>query len=483
MLTVLLRSAVSAALIGVLLAVCLRLPDLEHGTVALLMVLAIVGIAAKWGRAEAFTAAIAGSLGFAYYFLLPAGVGVSSLADRVALAAFFLTAVVCGQLAARRNRAVAVQSETEKLSRMVNALLHIAADESQLPRLAHQLAEIFEVNGAAIYDTHTGKVYRSGAGSADISDVSLQKATSTGLQVQHSTSRVFVAPVKHGGEVVGSVGICGARLSESLVGAIADRVGLGLAKFYAIEKAAEAEAVRRADELKSAILDAMAHEMRNPLNSVKLAATTLLSGHVGSELHKREMLTIIEEEANRMDRFIDESVQVARLEARELTLNKEPQDLTRLIPAAVEDMGSTIRQRPLRMAIPTLPPTECDREMIARVVKQLLNNALKYSPAGAPLAISAERSGAAIVINVVDSGPGVAEDERERIFEKYYRGRASRSRTPGTGLGLSSAKSIVEAHGGKIWVTAAPGGGAAFHVSLPITTGGAIAAGNAVGVQ
>jgi two-component system sensor histidine kinase KdpD len=121
--------------------------------------------------------------------------------------------------------------------------------------------------------------------------------------------------------------------------------------------------------------------------------------------------------------------------------------------------------------------------MIARVVKQLLNNALKYSPAGAPLAISAERSGAAIVINVVDSGPGVAEDERERIFEKYYRGRASRSRTPGTGLGLSSAKSIVEAHGGKIWVTAAPGGGAAFHVSLPITTGGAIAAGNAVGVQ
>ena len=106
--------------------------------------------------------------------------------------------------------------------------------------------------------------------------------------------------------------------------------------------------------------------------------------------------------------------------------------------------------------------------MIARVLKQLLSNALKYSPDDSPLTVSAEFTGAAIVIDVVDRGPGVDDEERDRIFEKYYRGRAARSGTPGTGLGLASARSIVQAHGGEIWVTSPPAGGAAFHVSLPV---------------
>ena len=111
-------------------------------------------------------------------------------------------------------------------------------------------------------------------------------------------------------------------------------MGLGLARLYAIERTTEAEVIRRSEELKSAVLDAMAHEIRNPLNSVKIAATTLLSGRTGNELHQREMLTIIDEEVNRMDRIIDEAVQLARVDANELYLRKEPQDLARLIPAA-----------------------------------------------------------------------------------------------------------------------------------------------------
>jgi signal transduction histidine kinase len=246
----------------------------------------------------------------------------------------------------------------------------------------------------------------------------------------------------------------------------------------AVEMAGEFEVARRAEELKSAVLDAMAHELRNPLNSVKLAATTLLSGQVGGELHKREMLTIIDEEADRMDRFIEEAVVLSRMEASELTLQKEPQDIARLIPAAVAEMGAAVARRRIQMNLPkVLPLAECDKAMIVRVLKQLLNNALKYSPEDSPLTVSADFTGRAIVIDVVDRGPGVAEEERDRIFEKYYRGRAARSK-PGTGLGLTSARAIVQAHGGEIWVTSPPAGGAAFHVSLPVPNGQSTGGGN-----
>jgi two-component system sensor histidine kinase KdpD len=106
--------------------------------------------------------------------------------------------------------------------------------------------------------------------------------------------------------------------------------------------------------------------------------------------------------------------------------------------------------------------------MIVRVLKQLLSNALKYSSEGSPFTVSAESTEKAIVIDVVDHGPGVDDEERDRIFEKYYGGRSGRSGAPGTGLGLASARSIVQAHGGEIWITRPPAGGAAFHVSLPV---------------
>jgi two-component system sensor histidine kinase KdpD len=472
-----LRLAISGGLVGLVLAVCSRLPHFDHATVALLVVLAIVGLARMWGWAEALTGAIAGGVGFDYYILPPRGFGIASPEHWVALAAFLVTALATGQLAAqskrRRIRAIERQSETQKLYQLVNALLGNESVVSTMAQLADNLVEIFGAGGVALYDKHTGQILRSGPQTGAISDQVLHETATSGRQIQDAGSAVSLAPIRHGGELVGSIGISGASLSEPLLSAIAARVGLGLARLYAIERTTEAEVVRRSEELKSAVLDAMPHEIRNPLNSIKLAATTLLSEHVGSELHKREMLTIIAEEAIRMDHLLDDSVQMARVEANQLSLKKEPQSMAQLIPAAIEEMRALAGRRPIQVSVPeSLPPAECDKDMIVRVFKQLLNNALKYSPDDSPLVVSAKFTGADIVIDVVDRGPGVDDQERDRIFEKYYRGRAARSRTPGTGLGLASAKSIVQAHGGQIWVTIPPGGGAAFHVSLPVTSAG-----------
>ena len=470
------RLVLSGAFSALLLSVCIQLPHINDTTAALLMVLCILGLAIKRGWAEALTAAIVGGLGFDYYFLGPPGFSITSADYGVALGAFLITAIATGRLAVslkrRRIEAERRQSEMEKLYKLANAVLSGGGRDFSLTQVADELAEIFGAGGVALYDRHTGWIVRSGSSGGVISDQALYETASCGRQLEDTGLAFSLTPIRHGGEMVGSLGLSGGEISQSLVNMIGMQVGMGLAKLYSMERTVEAEAARRSEELKSAVMDAMAHEIRNPLNSIKIAATTLLSADPGSELFKREMLTIIDEEVNRMDRFLDETVQMAREKASELSPKKAPQHIEKLIPAAVEEMSALAGRRPIHVSVPeSLPPAECDKEMIARVLKQLMGNALKYSPEGSPLTVSAEFTGAAIVIDVADRGPGVDYAERDRIFEKYYRGRAARDGAPGTGLGLASARSIVEAHGGQIWVTSPPAGGAAFHVSLPATNG------------
>ena len=471
------RLALSAGSVGTLLWVCSRLPDFDHATVALLLVVAIVGLAMMWGWAEALTGAIIGGIGFDYYFLPPDGFGIAAPAHWIALTAFLFTAAATGHLTVRSKRrrieAEERMNETEKLYRLSTAMLSGGGPEFSLSDLAGHLVEIFEFDGVALYDQQTGRIVRSGPCSSIFSDQALRNTETSGRQFEAASRTCFLTEIRHGGELVGSIGISATSLSAPVVLSVAQRVGLGLARLHAIERTTEAEVLRRSEDLKSAVLDAMAHEIRNPLNSAKLAATTLLSGHAGTELNKQEMLTIIDEELNRMDRVIDEAVQMARVEAHELSLKKELQNLARVIAAAIDEMSGLAGQRPIHVSVPeTLPPAECDRDMVVRVLKQLLSNALKYSPEDSPLTVSAEFTGAAVVIAVVDRGPGVSDEERDRIFERYYRGRATRSNTRGTGLGLASARAIVQAHGGEIWMTSPPAGGAAFHVSLPVTMAG-----------
>ncbi len=469
--------AVSVGLIVAMLAVCLRLRHVDHATVALLMVLAIVGLAKTWGWAEAFTAATVGGIGFEYYVLSPRGLGIGNPEHWIALAAFLVTAVATGRLAAqlRRGRIEAVerQVDMEKLYRLVNALMESGSAESTTLQLADKLVEILDAEGVAVFDKHTGSIVRSGPCAVAISDQALRDMAITGRRPEGAELEHSFAPILYAGELVGCIGVTGARLSETLLGEVAGRVGLGLARLYALERTTQAAVIQRSEELKSAVLDAMAHEIRGPLNSIRIAATTLLSGSAGQDVRTREMLTIIDQEVTRTDSVIDETVQLARLEANQLSLKKEPQQIGQLILTTVQDMGALAGGRSLHVCVPdSLPAADCDKEMIARVLRQILSNALKYSPDHSPLTISAEVSGDAIVIDVVDRGPGVDEKEKDRIFEKYFRGRAARAGTSGTGLGLASARSIVRAHGGEIWVTKPPAGGAAFHVSLPLASAG-----------
>jgi len=279
-----------------------------------------------------------------------------------------------------------------------------------------------------------------------------------------------IVPVRLGGQALGSLGLAGKLPSNEVLNAVAYLVAIGIERERALEEAARAEAARQSEMLKSALLDSLAHDLKTPLTSIKAAATSLLGGERPPS--DRELLSIIDEEADRLNRIAAEVVAMARIEAGKLHPDKQPHEIGEIIANTVTDMQTALGKRPVEIRVPaTLPQVEVDFEFVQQVLKQLLDNALKYSPEGSPLAIRAALEYHTVVVSVEDRGPGIDEDERARIFNKFFRGRRNRFQTHGTGMGLAIAKGIVEAHGGKLWVTSEPGHGSVFSFSLPLHKG------------
>jgi two-component system sensor histidine kinase KdpD len=335
-----------------------------------------------------------------------------------------------------------------------------------LPKAVTDIARIFDVEQAAIYDAGAERIYRYGAGD---DEAQLREVAETGAAVHNSVTRYSVAPLRLGGRPNGSLSIRGETgATLTLVEAIANLVAIGLERARAIERAASAEGARRSEELRSAMLDGLAHDLKTPLTAIKASVTCLISGYPRTEERKEELLTIVNEETDRLHRIVSEAIQMGRIGAGKVSLQRGPHPLHEIVTDVLSDLKLSASR--LRLDIPEgLPPLFVDGDLIGQAMKQLLDNADRYSPPGSPIAVLARLEPDWIVVSVADSGPGVKADEQSRIFEKFYRGMHSARFREGTGMGLAIAKGIVEAHGGKITVSARPEGGSVFSVQLPLS--------------
>jgi two-component system, OmpR family, sensor histidine kinase KdpD len=467
-----LRIAASLSIVAAVMAFCRVAVHVNNTTVALALLLAVLFISAVWGLAEALAASILAAFGFNFYFLPPVGaLSIHDPQDFVAFFAFLITAVIASQLSAHARRraaeAEARRAEIERLYALVQAMLLSDSARKTASEFVHNLVRVFGCAAAAFYDQAKGEVFRSGPESNAISDAELHAAIEASDVEVNSARGVGLAPMRLGGRALGSLGLIGSPPSPQTLRAIANLAAIALEKARALDEASRAESARQSEALKSALLDSLAHDINTPLTSIKAAATSLLTTAAGGE---RELLTIIDEETDRLSRLASEVVAMARIEAGKLHLEKQPVAVGDLVAAALGAVSSDGRAWQLDIS-DRLPLADADPEFAAQVVRQLAENAVKYSPAGSPIGISAERRDGRIVIGVSDRGPGIEENERTRIFDRFFRGRRHRFDTKGTGMGLAIAKGIAEAHGGRIWVESEPGQGSVFYFSLPVSGG------------
>lgn len=234
-----------------------------------------------------------------------------------------------------------------------------------------------------------------------------------------------------------------------------------------VEQASQSRALKQSERLKSALLDAVTHDLRTPLTSIKASVTTLLDDRRAvkqgnhesrlSEDGRNEMLEVIDEEADRLDRFIEDLMALARIEAGEMQLRREWGSFEEIVAAALQRARPLAREHHIITHLPDeLPAIRVDERAVAEVIFVLVENAAKYSPVGSTIRVAALLAVDQMVrLTIEDEGPGIPAELRERVFDKFFRAMRNGElggHKPGTGMGLAIAKGIVEAHGGRIWI-------------------------------
>jgi two-component system sensor histidine kinase KdpD len=477
------RYALCAGAVCTLIAICHWLLPVNATTVALLMLLLVLWAATKWGLAEAIFTSIVSVPGFNFYFLPP--IGTFTIADPenwVALFVFLVTAVTVSRLSTQAKRrteeAVAGRNEISTLYELSRAMLMDEARDAVRVSVT-KTGQLLHLRHIAFFDLAANQIYGSIDGSG-ISHADLVRVAETGEAISGDKSgsgdqsigadESTVIPVRMGTVIVGSLALQGARLSATTRDSIASLLAINYERMRALNRAAAAEVARRNEEFKSSLLDGLAHDLKTPLTAIRTCVTRLITLPPRTEEVRQELLSIIDQESERLQSSIGEAIELARIESQELRLHRSATDIAELARGAIEE---TRDENPGRYSI-DIPPElalDIDAGLVRRALMQLLENARKYAPPDSPIRIEGRILDGQATISVMDRGPGISPDELDKVFEKFYRGRRGlNNKVEGTGMGLAIAKGIIEAHGGRIRAERRQGGGAAISFTLPLNS-------------
>src|SRR5712664_1856539 len=425
-------------------------------TVALSFLLAILAVSAVWGMAVSVFMSVVAMLTFNYLFLPP--VGNFSIADPqnwVALGAFLFTSIVGSQLSARirkeADEAHSRRREIERLYKFSQKLLGEGNVIQLMNAIPNYIVESFEAGAAELFLPQKEKFYRSGYGAAHLDQEKMKTAFLRDEMTIEPQQSAYFVPVRLGVKAIGSL------------------VAIAIERARAVEQLGQTEAERQGERLKSALLDSVTHDFRTPLTSMKAAVTSLLASQKADAAQRQELLSIINEECDRLNHLVEEASEMARLEAGEIELHFVPTPVEEIVQEALAHMKSSLGSRTVDVKVsPDLPRVRADAERTKDILVNLIDNANLYSAKEEPITVSAEHSGDYVTISVADRGPGIDDFEQGMIFDKFYRGKDQRYLVRGTGMGLPIAKAIVTAHKGTLGVTSQLGHGSVFSFSLPV---------------
>jgi two-component system, OmpR family, sensor histidine kinase KdpD len=465
----------SIAIVAGVTFVYVRILHVNHTTVALSFLLAILAVSAVWGMAVSVFMSVLAMLSINYFFLPP--VGMFTIADPqnwVALFVFLVTSITGSQLSSRirteADEANQRRREVERLYRFSRKLLGEGNVIQLMNAIPDYIVESFEAGAAELFLPQKDKFYRSGFGASHLDEQRMKLAFVNDEITMDSEAGVYFIPVRLGVRPIGSLGISGPQLSRQSVEAVSTLVAIAIERARAVEQLGQTEAERQGERLKSALLDSITHDFRTPLTSMKAAVSSLLASENQDSAQKRELLTIIDEECDRLNRLVEEAGEMAKLEAGEVELDLQPTPIAEVIEASLAHCKMALAGRPIEINVAAnLPPVRADVERAKEAMVQFIDNANLYSPKDQPITITAELTGDSITTSVADRGPGIDDFEQTMIFDKFYRGKDQRYLVRGTGMGLPIAKAIIVAHKGSVSVTSQLGHGSVFSFTLPVS--------------
>jgi two-component system sensor histidine kinase KdpD len=435
-------------------------------------------IASAWGFVEAAVCSILATLLFNFYFLPP--IGTLTIADPenwVALFSFLAVALIASRLsdAARKRglEALERQDDIERLYTFSRAILLIDNSAPVPKQLAQNLAEVFGLSAAVLYDRKSSEFFRAGpsdlAGPQREIEEQLRHSALNGTFFADPPHGRVITAVRLGSEPIASLALEGPRVADSVLQGAANLVAIGLERARSQALAQQLEAGRQSEQLRIALIDAMSHELKTPLTSIKAAITALMGAPGALSPASAELVKIAAEEAEHLQKLIDNAVDLARLDTARIEVRLEVSDLAATVREVVESMRQEIEDRPVEVnSADQPPPLPFDRRLVGLALKQLIDNALKYSLPGTPVTIQLRHDATNASIDVTNRGGGIPVTEQARIFERFYRSPSVQRRIPGSGLGLSIALRIAEAHNGDLTVMSQPGE-TTFRLTLPLT--------------
>jgi two-component system, OmpR family, sensor histidine kinase KdpD len=462
------RVAASIGAVALITALYFKALHVNPTTVALSYLIAILGIATGWGIVEATTASILAILCFNFFFLPP--VGTLTIADPqnwVALVAFLVTAIIASQLSGRARQreidAAARQRDLARLYALSRALLLSEGGASASGAIARHIAETFELQAVGLYDQHADTVSWAGSTELPALETKLRDVARRATSLRDPAGFVVIA-IQLGGAPIGSIAIMDVGLNDTVLHSIANLAAIGLERARSQEATARAEAAQQSSELRATVLDALAHEFKTPLTSMKAAASDLLASPSRSG-RDRELVAIIDEELDRFQALVTDAIQMLRIDAGNFTVHLDRHKLADVVATTLRKFERRLDGHYLLKQVPENLTVDADRELLGLALRQLLDNALKYSPLTSTIEIQARGSGAVEII-VRNSGSTIPEREQARVVERFYRGAQARH-IPGTGMGLAIVQQIARAHGGTLSISSSSDGGTAFMLSLP----------------
>jgi two-component system sensor histidine kinase KdpD len=386
----------------------------------------------------------------------------------VALGAFEITTIVICRLSAKElrssSKAVAHRAEMEQLYELSRSSLLLDLRQPQGPQLAVLIQRIFNARAVALYDLNLSRQDRMGDWEAGEEDLARECYLRDASQDDAST-QTWQRILRAGPGSVGALVVRG-KLSSFVVDALASLAAIAMDRHKWFDKEERTETAKKGEQLRATVMDALAHEFKTPLTAVQTASSGLLELG-GLTEPQRDLVTLIDGEAVRLNILCTQLLKAAKLEAKQAGLETAEVNLLDLVSEVLASHPTEGERNSIQVAVedPSLT-VRADRELLAMILTQYIDNARKYSTAGTPIEIAARARHSEILISVHNFGSTIRIEDRERIFERFYRSKESKDAVPGTGIGLSVVRKAAEAHHGHVWVISDNKEGTTFYLSL-----------------